>query len=526
MPGRPWLSSSALVIALVCCSIVYGLHQTAVILTSHMGHDQAWYLIAAGRVMGGATLYGPYVSDTNPPMVVWFSMLPVLLSYWLSLSAMLCLRLIVLALLLVSMAWCLHMLKWLPGAERTGVRAWIALGILYAGLRVPPMDFGQREHLFLILALPYLFGLGTRTIERVSIAERCAMGAAAGLAVCLKPQQALALVAAELVIAFGRRSLRRLITPEVLTMAAVCGAYLLAVRTATPAYTKQVVPLLLDTYWAYGTSSVQGLLLGVKFRVLAALLVLGAALALHRSRPLVMLTATLAAASLGAMVAYALQRTDWPYHRAPSSAFLILSAVVCVANLLVEYLPRWERYALKPGIPVAGLVVAALLGLSFFSLQRARKEERSDVYRVLKGQKEPGTVFVFSTTVGWMADVFDLGWDWGGRYPCLAFFPAVALNEQGVPDEQRPFRRLSPERLRAISAMQREDVAEDLDHFQPSVVMVERCDRDHDCQAIEGRTVDTLGWFLKDARFANAWSHYRKRAAGAGPFDVYARLPS
>lgn len=519
-------SSSVLAVALICCTIVYGLYRAALVLTSYYGHDQAFYLIAAERVLGGAQLYGPYVSDSNPPMVVWFSMLPVLLSHMAHLPMLASLRVIVLCLMLASTAWCVRMLRGTPEAQHGILRAVIWLAIVYTLMRVVPRDFGQREHLFVVLALPYLFAIGSGAVDKLTLAERCAIGVAAGIAVCFKPPHALAFVCAEIVLALGRRSLRRIVSPEVLMMVATCGVYVLAVRVITPAYTKQIVPVLLDIYWAYGTSTALGLLSGVKFRLLAAVLLLVLSLTLFRRLPFSQLVAVCAAASVGAFLAYVQQVTEWSYHRLPSSAFLILAALLFLLDIASRFLLPWYRYQMDRRTATACCAVAALAGAAFFPVDASRpKQQDSEVYKFLAAQDKPGTVLVLSTTVWYIGDVLDLHWHWGGSYPCLPFLPAIVLNEQGLHHENRPFKQLSPERLAFVSRLQRTVITDDLNHFKPSLVMVEHCDKDRYCPSYAGGTFDSLAWFLQDPKFARAWSPYQKQANEVPSFDVYKRTP-
>jgi hypothetical protein len=524
MPRRQ--HSSVLAVALICCTILYGLHRAALVLSTYEGHDQAWYLIAADRVLGGAQLYGPYVSDSNPPMVVWFSMLPVLLSHVFHLPLLVLLRVIVLCLLVASTAWCVRMLRWTPEVQHGMIRALVSLAIAYPLLRVTLRDFGQREHLFVILALPYLFAIGTGAVEKLTLAERCALGFVAGIAVCFKPPHAFALVGAELVIALSRRTLRRIISPEVLMMVATCAVYVLAVRMITPAYTKQMVPVLLDTYWAYATTTAVGLLSGIKFRLLIAILLLVLSHTLLRRFPLSQLAAVCAAASVGAFLAYVQQGTDWSYHRLPSSIFLILAALLSILAIAIRFLGPWDRYQMDRRTAWACCAVTAMAGAAFFALGASRpKPEVSEVYRFLAAQDRPGSVLVLTTTVWYVGDALDLHWQWGGGYPCLEFLPAIVLNEQGLHHEKRPFKQLSPQRLAYISQLQRTAVTDDLNHFKPSLVMVEHCGKDHGCPFFEGRTFDSVAWLLQDPEFARAWSPYQKQASTVPFFDVYKRAP-
>lgn len=515
----------AVTLGVLCCAVLLVLHQAALLYTAYSGHDQAWYLIAAARVMNGAELYGPNVSDTNPPMIVWFSTLPVLLSRVLPFSPTLCLRLVVLALWLGSTAWCMRILRRAGEMESGLLRAMIGLGILFTGLRMDPREFGQREHLFVALALPYLFAVSTGAVERLSLMERCGVGIAAGLAVCFKPQQVLALIAVELVLIGVRRSVRRLVSPEAIALVASCGLYLLAVRILTPQYTREMVPLLLDTYWAYGTSSVVTLLLATKWWLLLAGLLVATGVFFSRRSSLWLAVAVFGVSCAGSLLAYAQQRTDWAYHRYPAASFLFLAVVFLLLALAQPFLVDKQGPEIRRAVAVVCLVMVFVAGLAFFPRQMAAlRPQRSEVYRFLEGHQEGRSVVVLSTAVFWVADVADLKLDWGARSPCLWFLPAIVQNKDGLGGRGRPFKRLGQEKLAAISALQRVEIAEDLNHFQPALVMVEHCDQRHPCQAIEGKSFDMLQWFLKEPQFAEAWTHYKRQPDGPPSFDVYRRV--
>lgn len=516
-------SPSVLTLFVLSCSVLLVIYHLFQLHAAFSGHDQAWYLFAAERVLKGAKLYGPDVVDTNPPLILWFSTLPVLLSHILPLSLTASLRVIIVVMIFGSTAWCLRVLRRAPFMESTVVRSLIGFLILYVEMRLTAYDFGQREHLIVLLAIPYLLAAATGAIESLSIVERCGLGLAVGLAICLKPQYAVAFAAAELVLLISHRSLRRLISPEWITVVVSGGLYLLLVLILTPLYTRQMVPLLLDTYWAYATSSALTLLLAMKIRVLLASGLIAASFLLPR--PFSVLVSTFAAFSIGSIVAYAVQRTDWPYHRYPIAVSLILALGIFLVGIAQALLQSLEGPRVTKPIAVVCLAAVLIVSVGFFARHEVASPERSEVYQFLKQQKDPGKVYIFSTAVIWIADVMDLKWNWASRFPCLWLLPSIVQNELGPAHPGLPFRRLSPERLASISARQRDEVAEDLDHFQPSVLMVERCNEGHPCQAIEGKNFDTIAWFLKSPRFGEAWSHYRRQPNALPAFDVYVRVP-
>src|ERR1700677_1075230 len=71
-----------------------------------LGPDQISYLFEAQRFLSGNELYGPHLSETNPPMIVWFSALPVLFARWMHGSPVLFFKLLVIAMVFGSVAWC------------------------------------------------------------------------------------------------------------------------------------------------------------------------------------------------------------------------------------------------------------------------------------------------------------------------------------------------------------------------------------------------------------------------------------
>jgi hypothetical protein len=123
-----------------------------------------------------------------------------------------------------------------------------------------------------------------------------------------------------------------------------------------------------------------------------------------------------------------------------------------------------------------------------------------------------------------MGTIFNHGLGWGSRFACLWMLPAIIQNEQGPTNALVPFKRLSLPTLSRLAARQRTETTEDLNYWQPVVVLVQQCSTDKPCQGIEGKNFDTISWFAQSPDFAKAWSHYRQQP-GIQDFDVYERVP-
>ena len=66
--------TTALPLSLVALSV-------AATAPSYVNHDAAWYLYMVDRWFDGAVLYRDVI-DTNPPLIVWLSTVPVAIARW------------------------------------------------------------------------------------------------------------------------------------------------------------------------------------------------------------------------------------------------------------------------------------------------------------------------------------------------------------------------------------------------------------------------------------------------------------
>ncbi len=484
------------------------------------------YIFEAGRVLAGNQLYGPHLSETNPPIIVWFSAISVLLARHLAFSAVIWFRTLVLLILCVTAGWCVRLLE-RSGRVTSGLGlAFFGLSILCAGFSTGAYEFGQREHLLVMLLLPYVIGVGSGAVQRISPVERAALGLAAGCAIWFKPHDLLVVVGLELTYVLCAKTLRHILSIEFVAMAATACFLLVLVVLLTPLYIHQVLPLLSDVYWGLGTDTFSSLLLGC--HVCIAAFVLGfLGYFLLRGRLLDKTTpAALLACSFGAYVAYALQHTTWTYHKYPHRAFYLLAVFYMLTDLLHPFFGRIAPTRLLAGRPRFVLSGCALLLVLVLILRPEivrdpRMEQDVSPVTVFMEQVKPGTtVSSLSTSVPILASAFDHGLNWGSRFAHLWMLPAILQNEMGRTSASSPFKQLSAEKTEALAALQRREVAEDLVYWHPDFVLVPVCTREEPCQGIEGKDVNLVAWFKRSPEFSEVWSRYEQQAGFAG-YEVY-----
>jgi hypothetical protein len=486
--------------------------------------DQTSYLYWAQRVMSGAQVYGPQLVETNPPLIIWFSTIPVFLAHLLHLNSLLMLKLVVAAMILGSLAWSRRILRSAHLADSPATLYLAIASFLSAELFLRGFDVGQREHLLFILIVPYILSRVCGDSSRLSFAELCAVGAIGGAAVCFKPQQVLILVALELFIVAWTRSLRRLTRPDLLCAVLAVFTYVAVVRLATP-YFSAIVPLLRETYWAMGPSSALRLI-EVKSRFnLILLLAIVVFLWRRHSLRFGVISGAFLACCLASSVAFYAQHTGWTYQAYPFEAFLLLAVLWIAIDL-------FSSSALASGLKFNSAFAASTLVFLLVFLaplmrstrHTARFEAAHKPYldAVLEQYPPQTPVAVLSASVDAFPILPHHHLTSASRFAHLWMLPAIVQNEVAEAGGPAPGKVLPPVEVERLAALQRTDVVEDFQQWKPAVVIVRQCPKSTCYAAFHNSHFDYLAWFEQSPEFAAEWQHYRFQSSDDG-FAVYTR---
>jgi len=492
-------------------------------------HDQTWFLYAAQRMIAGAKLYGPGIAgpgivETNPPLIIWFSAIPVELARLLHLGPVLMLKLVVLAAVVGSMMWSYRILRAAGWKLSPGFLSLALCSILTAELFLDGFEVGQREHLLVILFIPYLLSSACIGKSDLSLAERCAIGVAGGVAVCIKPQEVLILFGVELFLVLWRRPLRRVLRAELLCAASAILLYTFLVYLVTPLYFTKTTPLLMDCLWAYGGFKASFLFRAAAHANIVLLLALIVFVLCRRRLRYSALSGSFLACAIGASLAYFLQHTGWAYQIYPYHAFLVLAVLWIGFGLAPAGLDNWRpRLSLAVGAFALALAFLVPLLLRLHIRQvRAETAQESYVQTALAGLPPQTPVLVLSTSLDAFPTVLEEHLTWASRFAHLWMLPAIIQNERAQVGGPKPKKVLSPGTVQRLAELQRTEVAEDLLRWKPDVVVVSKCRKSAPCQALGDLDFDIVSWFGRSAAFAAQWSHYRIRSSSAD-YDVYQR---
>ncbi len=495
-------------------------------LAQPLASDVSWNLFAGARVLDGAAI-GRDVVELTPPVILWIEALVAGFGRLVGLPGPAA-QTVGVALLALASAWATAALVRRYGLAASG-RGPLCLVLILLLVLVPGADFGEREHLALLLALPYVVLVAAR-LEGAAVSLSIAIGAgiAAGLGLSIKPQQGVIWAVLVVIAAVRVRSVRVLRRPEHVAIAATGALLLAAYGGFAPAYWP-ALRVLGPSYGPYlHLGYVETALLSDGSRL--PLFALLAYLALRRAgprgehAPAPPLERALVLAIGVTWVAAVLQAKGWRYHFLPA---LILAALLLVL-LAVDLSPR-RRLARR--IYHAAAIAAVgwlLIRATADTLDRAVHPRDARFapfpgYHALVSElrrAHVGRLLVLSSNLG---TNFPLavasGATWTSRYPSLWVLAGVherELSRGRVPVPPAPDDQTRAER-RLLEA-----VAEDLERGAPDVILELRPGRS-DAPWGGAMLIPYMSYLRRaDPRLARDLAGYRY-TGDAGVFRVWQR---
>jgi hypothetical protein len=502
-------------------------------LVAPVNHDLGWLLVGTRRMLDGAQLYVDGFIDVNPPMILAVLSPVSIVTRATGLAELEVVRCYVLLLCGLLLWFCATLARDLfDSIEQTSARYLMAglvfvLGISPALTGDEPMAFGQREHFVVLFLLPYLMLIAIRLRSREPRRWAAIVGGVlACVALGMKPQYLPTLVAIECWLLFQRRSLRVLLRPELWGIAFVGAGYLISLFAFVPAYLSFVVPLALDTYWAYQVPTAS--LVSIRSVITLALALV--TVLLVRGDGTTRLARLFWVVSLGSYVAYLLGGTAWAYHKLPFQCFVLLALLMGLSGRL----PRAQagRVHSQLGKPLRAALVVAISTLVALVMWQAPwlpgQTLRSygpggtsagwiptpKLDSTMKRYAPGGTLLVLATTLYGFPLVNHAELEWTLRTSCLWQLPAVRRARAG-----RTKGQLSLSRAREIDRYVRKTLLEDMRERPPDVVFVHRA---RFKQGLGGIQLDFLEYLGTDPAFAELWLEF-EYVDRHGWIDVYAR---
>ncbi|WP_417260668.1 hypothetical protein [Celeribacter sp.] len=463
-----------------------------------LSHDISWYLISTGWWLDGVEIYAD-ILELNPPLAFYLTAIPVSIARVTGLDPTATYKGFVLVLTTGSLIISQRLLNSEASLSPTARRA--VLAVAAVGLLLLPIgDFGQRDHLFSILFLPFLvMNLLSKDASR-PVRAGIAIWATFGIALkhyfLLLP---LAILAYQVI---ARHSLRPALKVEYLVMAAMLVLYVAATVILHPAYFDSVVPLAMQVYGAFdapffSTLSHARILILVLLVALALLVVNGAR---PRSNAVAVLTGA------AAIAVFLIQSKGWSYQRIPATIFVMM-AVIWTAATLSQTQKQWWPTAMA-AVSLMLLMAPALLHGPY---QNSFAKDVNPYFTCAPGKR---SFQIFSSTVSTGFPLANYANATpANRAPTLWLFPGASyrLSLTKDPAEQVIYRATLEEARSRVLA--------DFFRTSPQVVIV---DESLHKQYFNGAPFDYLAYFSENSGFAEAWRNYALKGH-VGNYAIYTR---
>ncbi|MCB2203133.1 hypothetical protein KQI65_00175 [bacterium] len=453
--------------------------------------DVAQYITMARMILDGALPFRD-VFDTNPPTIMYLSVIPVWIGNWTGLDIVRSAHVAV-TLFLAGTGWLTaYAMRFLqlpdrPAATRVFAAVWILLAVyvLHMG------DFGQRDHLIIAAMFPYAFLRMVAMRERaLPLPAEFAAAALLALALLLKPMYGALPLVFEMAVLLRlgmRKYLRHL---RIVLIAAVLGILAVALSEAMRLYVTDWWGLIIRYHRSYGYDIWELLKELCQEQVFHfSLVIFAAALLLYRgmkARGLRDLLLAVMLLTVGAFLGMLLQGKGWNYHYIPSIyGFCVLTAMVLLVAL--QHVEHW-KLPMEKG--VFGIVLLfAILQLALFPTITSwlrispPRAPSTPLQQVIEHNTHPDDYVVVvnpGIEFGFPA-ITQSGRRYGSRY--LLAFPLV-MGYGG-----QPAQRVREERKWFVDKY-RQELWSDIERTRPELVLVDST---------------RARWFLPDTMSALTW---------------------
>lgn len=482
-------------------------------------HGDVNYLINTANFILSGKKYGIDFFETNPPMILYLYFPVLSLAKLTNFNIAICLKAYVFFLSFCTLLLSLYSLKEI-------IKNSIVLNIfistmLFAILLLPINQFGQREHLFCILILPYLFSAVLRLNDtRLPFLYAVIVGLFAGLGFGIKPYFLFPLVFIEFYFILKRKSMWGWVRVESLLIMAILVTYLLSTIIFFPTYFTVVLPLI-NKFYFIGVQEPLNMMLSNVF-VIFSIVSFFSCFILFRVSPHHRLLKTILMLSLGGfIVGLIATRTSWYYHSIPSYSMACILLGLYFGEFVANSISRSSNkiyiFLEYVFITIAGLMLfyIPLSYTRFYSLYYANQAINSDLAQLTSYiASQPGEHSVICFSANTTGDCFPLTLSsqssYGSRYPFFWWMRGLVatLNDSHISKRDKEMNK------NYFS----ESIAKDLDHFQARWVIINT----HVAHVIFGDNFSFITFFSDNKNFHDAWSHYRIKSK-IGVYEVYER---
>lgn len=485
----------------------------------YMTGDVDWLLHVTQSLLHDGH-YNQDFFETNPPMILYLYMPPVLLSNFLHVNLITCFiaYIFIIALLIISI--CNILLKKIFPLADNNIRYALLIAISFAFLLLPASEFGQRDYLMAVLSLPYLLIVVMRAANQaINKIPTFILGLLAGIGIAIKPYFLITPFFVELYLILKYKKLFFFLRSETIAIALIIAAYLVTIAIFSPEYLIKTLPLVNSLYLTGLPIPLWKMLFSPP--MLSWILLVCCCFAGKSMQPYREFDRIFLLAATGYLLSYIIQRAPWFYHWLPNliiTTLLATKIIACNYQHSEKYLSKistWPHTSRLLQTLIACIVLTAYPWYSF-NLSNIHEliqflsssSQNNNTITFFKKYAAHGSVYYFYPfdnppypAVDYTSTISS------SRFPGLVLLPGLAKKLASHPDK-----KTLQEKQWIINA-----VVEDFYQHPPTLVFVDQMRWQG---YYNNQRFDYLAFFSSDPRFARLFTCYAYLADFNG-FKVY-----
>ncbi|MFW0777679.1 MAG: hypothetical protein ACN2B6_08185 [Rickettsiales bacterium] len=450
-----------------------------------INHDVGCYIAFAELIWQGKEMYRDMI-EINSPLIVYISFIPVAISQWTGFKST-DLFFLFISLLGFFSTWLSYgTLKQQPIFRDPKSLPILLLTLCCSFFIFPAVlnEFGQREHIFMILTFPYVVMLmgymqGLPAARNIKIL----VGILAGIGFSIKPHFIVIFAFAELAWLLFHRSFSGMFRIESLLIGAIIVFYHLWCALYFPEYF-ELLPLFMDAYTGYKAPLHFIAIKSIWYLSPLYFFLVFAVKKQVNIRIITLLTLLIVASSL----LYIVPLTDYYYHLIPAHIFVFWLGIITLLTA--------KQY--KYCIPL--LLIWVLPGIAMTNLHKREViiPFAEKVESIAVGEE----VAVLSSSVSPTFPMINQsGSFWGLSLPYMIHLPQAYMNARGTHAE--PNYRTMDE-MDETERFFTERTISDLESLPKLIIF----DKRPETQAFLEMKFDMQTYYMKQPRFQKLWKHY------------------
>ncbi len=379
--------------------------------TFKLNVDSIWILHCANEMLNGATLYIDKI-DVNPPLIFLYSTIAIKLSDITNLSSESSYITLVLVLIFSSIYLIYNIIK--NHYTNKKIR-FLLYSLLFILTISTTSNFGEREHIFIIFVLPYIFMQIYKDKIHFSRKTLIYISIFAALGFNLKPHFFILFFSIELFNLIQKKNIKYFFRIDVIIIVSSAFIYLLIIYLFFIEYLTQVIPLSLESYTKVFNNNFYSLLVnGEVIFTIGVLLIYSFGLRKYIN---LFFTNIVIISIISLFIVYILQQKGWSYHRLP---LFLLAQLFC---LLILFNIKKEKIYFVFLIPI-------YLFILYFN--PSNNPNYISLKKYINSIQNNKTISIISMDITQGLPLLKKSQIWASRYASYFMFPSVIFENKKV----------------------------------------------------------------------------------------------